>query len=262
VSGDGAAASGIGLAADVRSAAAALARQPVVPLVSITLVVADEALSGGKSPVRTLAGIAVFLFMLGWYGVERVFFLRQFGGRPAALSHLLSLVRFFVRRFFVLGVLVGSIFLASFFGLARILGIDVYHLGDGNGPPISFGVAVMLVVLWIDFGLTFVTPALSYTTRSVVRALDIGLGMIGETWPRSVLYVLCPPLALSFLNHVFPVGAPVVQLAITCVVTIVGLLAKGAIAAFYLRERGSYAEDGAAYRAVVAAEPAPTPAVC
>src|SRR5437016_1138452 len=34
---------------------------------------------------------------------------------------------------------------------------------------------------------------------------------------------------------------------LTAVVVVVGLLAKGAIAGFYLRERGSYSEDGAAY---------------
>ncbi len=31
------------------------------------------------------------------------------------------------------------------------------------------------------------------------------------------------------------------------VLALVALLAKGAIAAFYLRERGSYSDDGAAY---------------
>ena len=54
-------------------------------------------------------------------------------------------------------------------------------------------------------------------------------------------------LALTLLNYVFPVGGLVVQLTTTTVVTLVGLLAKGAIAAFYLRERGSHSEDGAAY---------------
>ena len=55
MSGDGAAASGIGFAADVRSAAAALARQPAVLLVSIMLVVADEALLAAKNPFWTPA---------------------------------------------------------------------------------------------------------------------------------------------------------------------------------------------------------------
>ena len=42
-------------------------------------------------------------------------------------------------------------------------------------------------------------------------------------------------------------GRVLARLTVTCIVVLVGLLAKGAIAAFYLRERGSYSEDGAAY---------------
>jgi len=37
------------------------------------------------------------------------------------------------------------------------------------------------------------------------------------------------------------------QLALTVLLVEVSLLAKGAIAAFYLREPGSYSDDGAAY---------------
>ncbi len=71
--------------------------------------------------------------------------------------------------------------------------------------------------------------------------------MIRQTWPRSALYVLCPPLALSVMNYIFPSGGVVFHFILTAVLTLVGLVAKGAIAAFYLRERGSYSEDGAAY---------------
>ena len=39
---------------------------------------------------------------------------------------------------------------------------------------------------------------------------------------------------------------------------LVGLVAKGAIAAFYLRERGSYSDDGAAY---ITSEGEPPPSV-
>ncbi len=99
----------------------------------------------------------------------------------------------------------------------------------------------------MDFALTFVTPALAYTTRSALRALGMGLVMIRQAWPRCALYVLCPPLALNLLHLVYPVGSVTVGLAISSVLVVVSLLAKGAIAAFYLRERGSYSDDGAAY---------------
>ena len=71
--------------------------------------------------------------------------------------------------------------------------------------------------------------------------------MIRQTWPRSALYVLCPPLALNLLHMIHPISGRTVGLAISSVLVVVSLLAKGAIAAFYLRERGSYSDDGAAY---------------
>jgi len=210
-----------------------------------------QALPDGPTVVTAFAfaaaALALQLFRLGWYGAERIFFQRQLEGRPVALPHLFRLVKPFVGRFLVLGVLCLTVIVAFFFALARVLGIAMPdHLTDANTPmPVKLIIAHL--ALGADFSLTFVTPALAYTTRSAVRSVRIGLTMIGQTWPRSALYVLCPPLALNLLNYIFPVGGLVLQLTITFGVTLVGLLAKGAIAAFYLRERGSYSEDGAAY---------------
>src|SRR5881396_363316 len=244
----------VGFGADLASAARALLSQPSVPLVSLALVLfpGDTSRSGDHSAVASLvmtaATFAAMLFYSGWLGAERVFFQRHLEGKPVSLPHLLRLVKAFVGRFFVLGVFFGVIVLTFFFALAGVLGIDIAHLPDtGAQFPLSFQVSFAALAIAIDFALTFVTPALAYTTRSVIRAWDIGLSMIRQTWPRSALYVLCPPLALNLLNYVFPVGGIVLQSATASFFTLVGLLAKGAIAAFYLRERGSHSEDGAAY---------------
>src|SRR3989442_10207954 len=94
--------------------------------------------------------------------------------------------------------------MALFFPLARVLGID---LADAAAAvPLSLQVGTEAVAIAMDFALTFVTPALAFTTRSAWRALGIGLAMIRQTWPRSALYVLCPPLALSVMNYIFPSG--------------------------------------------------------
>jgi len=245
----------VGFGADVASAADALIRQPSVPLVSLALVLfpGDTSRSGDHSAVATLlitaATFTDMLFYAGWLGAEGVFFQRRLEGKPVSLPHLLRLVKPFVSRFLVLGVFFGIVFLSSFFALADILGMDITHLPDTAAQlPFSFQVWIAVLAIVTDFSLTFVTPALAYTTRSAVRSVGIGFAMIGQTWPRSALYVLCPPLALNLLNYIFPVGGLALQLLLTSVVTLVGLLAKGAIAAFYLRERGSYSEDGAAYR--------------
>src|SRR2546425_9641376 len=244
----------VGFGADIASAAQALISQPSVPLVSLALVLfpGDTSRSGDHSAVASLvitaATFAVMLFYVGWLGAERVFFQRHLEGKPVSLPQLLRLVKAFVGRFFKLGVLFVIVLIAFFFALASGLGIDIAHLPDtGAQFPLSFQVSFAALAIAIDFALTFVTPALAYTTRSVIRAWDIGLSMIRQTWPRSALYVLCPPLALNLLNLIYPVSSPTVGLAISCVLVVLSLLAKGTIAAFYLRERGTYSDDGAAY---------------
>ena len=238
----------VGFGADLASAARALVNQPSVPLVSLAVTLLVGALPTGRQFffITDAVNVAVFLFLLGWYGAERVFFQRHLQGRPVLLPHFLRLVKPFLGRFLMLVFWCGITCMAVFFSLARVMGID---FNDSGAPvPLSLVVGMAAVVVAMDFALTFVTPALAYTTRSAWRALGIGFAMIGQTWPRSALYVLCPPLALNLLNYIFPVGGLALQLLLTSVVTLVGLLAKGAIAAFYLRERGSYSEDGAAYR--------------
>jgi hypothetical protein len=83
--------------------------------------------------------------------------------------------------------------------------------------------------------------------------------MIRQTWPRCALYVLCPPFALNVLHLIYPTSNVGLQLALTVLLVLVSLLAKGAIAAFYLRERGSYSDDGAAYITAAAEPPGSVP---
>ena len=91
----------------------------------------------------------------------------------------------------------------------------------------------MVFALLFDVLLTFVTPALAYTTRSVRAALRLGLRMLTKTWPRSAWYALTPGLvlvtAISFARR-----SPA-SFLMTAVVSVVALWFKGAVAAFYLR---------------------------
>src|SRR5205814_8269337 len=188
-----------------------------------------------------LGYLASLFFLLGWYGAERVFFQRHLDGKPVTLRHLLNLVKEFMGRFFVLGLPFGIVF-AAFFAAAFTV-----HPPRGGPMPAWFPLTFCVLVVPMDFALTFVTPALAYTTRSAARALGIGFAMIRQTWPRSAFYVLCPPLAVNILHLIHPVSNSAVQWAINPLLLFVSLLAKGAIAAFYLRERGTYSENGAAY---------------
>lgn len=108
-----------------------------------------------------------------------------------------------------------------------------------------------MYVLWVvtDVSLTFVTPALAFSTRRVRRALAIGLRMIRSEWPVSAWYVLVPPLAAVLIVQILtrtsdvPVG---IQLLTSAFATLLNLWFKGATAAFYLR-RHDVGDDGAAF---------------
>jgi hypothetical protein len=123
--------------------------------------------------------------------------------------------------------------------------------GPSKVHPLRFHLAIALFVTAMDFVLTFVPSALAFTTRSVRRALRIGFQTIRQTWPRSGLYVLCPPLALNFVNAIYPMHLTSVRLVVTAGLTVIALVAKGATAAFYLRERPTYGPDGAAHTTAV-----------
>ncbi len=252
----------VGFVADVASAAKALLSQPSVPLVSLAVwllpsVIIASTVPGHRSVGPVLAiMLATTVFQLGWYGAERVFFQRRFHGEPVAVRHLLGLVGPFIGRFFAVGLPFGIVLSGFFFAAFSV------HRPGGGPMPGWFHVGAALLLLGMDFALTFVTPALAYTTRSASRAMGIGFAMIRQTWPRSALYVLCPPLALNLLHLIHPVSNSAVQWAINPLLLFVSLLAKGAIAAFYLRERGTYSKDGAAYITDgVPAAPAPLGAI-
>ncbi len=239
----------LGFGADLGSAARALVSQPSVPLVSLaagllpslSILSTSKHHSGVLSFINGLLDVVLF-FQLGWYGAERVFFQRHFTGKPVTVRHLLRLVRPFMGRFFAAGLPFGIV-LSAF----CVFIFSVHRPVKGLPLPGWFYLGAGLLGVAMDFALTFVTPALAYTTRSAVRALGLGFGMIRQTWPRCTLYVLCPPLALNLMHMVYPVSNVPVNLVISSVLVFVSLLAKGAIAAFYLRERGTHSEDGAAY---------------
>jgi hypothetical protein len=136
------------------------------------------------------------------------------------------------------------------FLLGAIAWIIPFALIGGGSPkthPVAFRVAATSFTVFVDFALTFVPSALAFTTRSLRGALQIGFAMIRRTWPRCALYVLCPPIALNVYNFAFPTDLPVLRLVVVAVLAAIALLARGATAAFYLREQSVSSDDGAAH---------------
>src|SRR5438128_4065138 len=152
----------VGFGADLASAARALISQPSVPLVSLAvmLLVCGDSRSGRDSGVLSVAAsLAGVLVLAGWYGAERVFFQRHLQGRPVPLPHLLRLVKPFLGRFLMLGFWFGITFLAVFFSLARVMGIDFNDSGAPMPPSLQVGMAAVVVAM--DCALPVVPPALA-----------------------------------------------------------------------------------------------------
>jgi hypothetical protein len=218
-------------------AARAVFSQPSVALVSIALWCFPTVFArlAPRSNVMALVYLVAVLFMLGWDGIERIFFLAHRDGKKVTLAQLLASVPFFLGRFLRLASLLGMVV----FPLVWIM----FVLADRSHPAATQAaqhavhhIELATLAVPIDIALTFVTSALVFTTRSARQALRIGLGMIRQTWPRSGLYVLCPPLALNMLNVIYPTNILAVSLVTTSGLALLALLAKGSTAAFYLRE--------------------------
>jgi hypothetical protein len=219
--------------------------QPSVALVSIALWVLPVLLNRGsvqsRYPVVSTVGLLLlFAFMLGWFGVERAFFRRRREGERVALSELLGSVPFFIGRFLRLGLLMGMVVMPLIIVFGYLLAR--HDAAAPHAGATARRLEIVTIMVPLDLALTFVTSALVFTTRSAWQALRIGLAMIRQTWPRSGLYLLCPPLALNMLNAIYPTQILVVNVVTTAGLGLLALLAKGATAAFYLRERPVSAE--------------------
>jgi hypothetical protein len=223
---------------DLRVALAAWHRFPWLPAVSVGL--AAVFLVPEEPAFLALVTVSL-LVTAGWIGTERICYLRAFRGKPIRAGELWRLTRAFLVRYAVLGLLLFVLFIP--------LGVLAYSRVLSDDPRQVTIVGMYVLWVLVDVALTFVTPALAFSTRRVRRALAIGLRMIRSEWPSSAWYVLVPPLAAQLVVQIVTRTADVgigVQLLTSTVATLLKLWFKGAAAAFYLR-RHEVGDDGAAF---------------
>jgi hypothetical protein len=241
---------------DLRLALAAWITDPRLPLLTVVLVfvTATPAL---VFPINVYLGQAavlvllpVSLFLTGFYGTQRIWYLRIFRGGRLSTGELWSITWKLLPRYLVLGVLCGIPYLI--FGFAMVAVGIVFSVSfpavlRGSGNAIAHAVVLAAFFVAVDLALTFVTPALAYTTSNPTEAVRIGLRMIRRTWPHAALYVLFPPLAFqlgAYLPRALELAPRGVILAVIVIAGVANLAAKGATAAFYLR-RAEVPDDGA-----------------
>lgn len=184
----------------------------------------------GLAQLATMILVVVFA---GWFGTERIWYLRTFRGERLRREEVWLFTSAYRRRYLVLGLI---------FALALIPGLVVALLGTG-------GAVVFLVwTFFLDAALTFVTPALAFSTHRVSEAWRIGLRLARRAWPRSALYLFIPPLAARLAAATLwssESSLLAVLLADSGAVLLL-LLFKGATANFYLRYHDA-SEDGPAF---------------
>jgi hypothetical protein len=189
-------------------------------------------------------GLVVELFYIGFSGTQRIWYLRRLRGETFEQREVWSLTRSYFGRFVRLGLLC-SIPLMT----ATIIWLAVQRPTVSHGKATTIPTAVFVAVgVLMDIGLTFVVPALAFSTDSAVDALRRGVQMIKATWPSSAWYVIAPGLTLSFSSLVVSTHA-LGGLARPVLGIIGGMLAfllRGAVVPFYLRLHPEVGTNGSA----------------
>lgn len=223
---------------DLSSAARACVQAPMLPLISVILIVPAQLLplfpSGQITAwlgITELLLVAFGLFGVGWVGMQRIWFQRIFEGRRVTGSEVWSQSWGFFGRYVILGLIVGVPYLVVIAWLIVQGGTHPLPRPPNWWVPLALAYAFVL-----DIVLTFVTPALAFSTRRVSEALKIGITMIGSTWPKSAAYTIAPPLTLLGLATLNPTRLPaLVAILFSVISVLIGLVLKGAIAAYFLR---------------------------
>jgi hypothetical protein len=223
--------------ADLGAAARAWKTSPWLPILTVALsVVWTVGASSQLDPLVYIGALLLTGLSAGFYGTQRVWYLRVFRGLSMSPQEVWTFSWAFFGRYVVLGLVV-AIPLVPLSILAALT-----HFGRAGYA----GIIIYSVVL--DFLLTFVTPELAFRSRSAVQALDTGIRMIRRTWPAGAYYVLIPPLAIQILVYqpAGIAGTSLVGIGVAAAAAaLISLLFKGAVAAFYLRYVPGIGDDGA-----------------
>jgi len=234
---------------DLGKALRAWGAAPALPIVSTVLLLLTE-LSSIAGPglrsavpnfpwfaVLTLISLPFLLFWVGWLGTQRIWYLRIFRGETLSAGEAWHLSWSYVGRYVVLGVIVGTPITALIVAVIFSEAQTAAATGTATPSRLPGWTTGLFLAYWFvaDVVLTFVTPALAYTTPRVRDAIAIGWSMLRSTWPQCGIYALLPPLTLTAFATYNPSSvSPLALLVISVASTLLGLLTKGAIASFYI----------------------------
>lgn len=178
-----------------------------------------------RNDAAFLAILPFLVFMAGFMGTQRVWYLRAFESRPFPAAEIWDRSWRYAPRFILLAVI----------SSLPSLPLLAFGLVSEWAEWAAFVVAWILVDVWI----TFASPALVYTTRRVGLAFDIGWWFLRRRWASIGWHAVAPPLVVILGARTLPsldkVGWPVAVVSVAG--WMLNLLCKGAQALAYLEHR-------------------------
>jgi hypothetical protein len=223
---------------------------PALVLLSLALLLIPEAQSHRIRPTAlwTLVGLAAELFLVGFVGAQRIWFVRNLRGHSLEPNEVWVLSWRFFWRFVRLGLL-AAIALVPAIVIAIVTTSHHPNVPRGSVPlPTGFKVALVVGLLVIDVVGTFIVPALALTVTSVSDAIRLGWTITKALWPINAWYLIAPGLTFSVVagllpQSLLPIGATI---GIGAVSGVLGLWFKATTTAFYLRSFPQTTDHGSA----------------
>lgn len=222
---------------------------PLLPVVTVGVGVV-QLLSAVESPaVAGTAGLLALL-LLGWPCAERLWLLRLWTGRRLSAGDAATATLRCFGRMLVLVLVVSAatavLLLPVGVALAgRVAVTDGGTLSLDGGEPGWLGPYLFALTVLGYAVLTFVTPALAYSSRRVRDALRIGLRLLRVSWPHTGAYVLLPALVAAGGGALSYRGLDATAVVATVAAAALLALGRGATAAFYVRCVPGAGPDGA-----------------
>jgi hypothetical protein len=209
---------------------------PAMPLLTVALAAASSSVVFFRNDRAATAGLSLLLlplalFDIGYRGTLRVWYARAWQRVEMPLGEVWLMSWRLLGRMLLLGLLtIGPtiVALAPFFALSYAAGLSIRT---------SYFIGVAISSFLLDVCLTFIVPAIVFSTNSPTRACGIGLRMLRTHWRHALPYFLAPPLALVAVSQldVPRLTGPAVVFAVQTAAALLDLWFKGAITAYYLR---------------------------
>ncbi len=209
-------------------------RQPWLPILTVVVWLP---LSGAWAPeFRFGPLLPVFAFALGFLGMQREWYAMAFSGaRPSARRIWSRSWRYFV-RFLPVAVVALVAFPLLIGGVVVPIVLRLGSASDFHTELLRIEITVAAWSFLLDFLLTFVMPALVFTTANPFKAFAIGMRYLRHAWSAVKWHALVPPTAVIVVGQIISghQTAAMYGVTLTLLGAMLNLLFKGAQVAAYL----------------------------